>query len=143
MQMQFHYKSQRDIMIGALKTHMPVHIANYNIPTAGMFIWVEFLENNKKNPNEEQSSSSLMPSFEIFKYLAGKGIIAVPGGDFRVSPSTCDINNAVEGEVKQQQSEEIVDPSIVRLTFAAASPVQIQTGIERLAVAMTSLVDNN
>jgi DNA-binding transcriptional MocR family regulator len=109
--MQQHYKDQRDVMVSALQKYLPAGVAEYDIPTAGMFMWLRL------------KLAQGAPSFEVFKQLAASGVIVVPGGDF-----------FVPGVMGEKQ-----DPSIVRLTFAAASPAQITEGVQRMAKALQNM----
>jgi DNA-binding transcriptional MocR family regulator len=106
---QAHYKRQRDYMVSALKKYLTPSQVAYNVPTGGMFIWLKFLGKNVPG------------SGQLFKDLAAAGVITVPGGDF----STLE----PKGE----------DPSIVRLTFAAASQENIDEGIKRIASGLNNL----
>jgi len=112
--MQRHYRDQRDVMVAALEKYLPPGVAEYDIPTAGMFLWL------KLSPGADGRSAA---SFDVFKHLAACGVIVVPGGDFFVP--------GVMGTS--------VDPSIVRLTFAAATPAQITEGIQRMGRALETL----
>lgn len=106
--------------MNCIKEHLSEDEVKTNCPTAGMFLWMEFLKTKEGSAGIDFGS---LNSFDIFKRLAADGIIAVPGGDFHVPPAT-----AKDGVA--------VDPSVVRLTFAASSPAQITEGIKRLAAAM-------
>ena len=86
----------------------------FNKPSDGMFIWLQL--------------ESDLTSEDLFKHLAAAGVITVPGGDFLVSS----LNNA--GEFAREK-----DPSIVRLTYAAAQPKQIQDAVKRLVNGIKSL----
>lgn len=107
---QSHYRSQRDIMLESINNHFKSDEISYTIPTGGMFIWIDFL--NKSNLNK------IPPSDILFKSLASEGVITVPGGDFFCQDLNCG---------------EKVDPSSIRLTFAAANANEIKEGINRIA----------
>ena len=116
-------------MLEAIKEHLSDADVKTNFPTAGMFMWMEFLKSESKTGSEAGFGS--LASFEIFKRLAADGIIAVPGGDFHVPPASPAVSPDALAE-----SPVPVDPAVVRLTFAASSPAQMTEGIKRLAVAM-------
>ena len=71
-------------------------------------------------------------SFDIFKQLASKGVIAVPGDDFSVPLLT----SANTNTTSSSSSSTAVH---VRLTYAAATESQINTGIERLGNALKNM----
>lgn len=108
---QAHYLRQRDATVDALTACFPNNEVSYALPDCGMFIWLTF------------NGMKLSP-FELFEMFAGTGVIVVPATDFFVpGPDT-------------GTAEEASKSPAVRITFAASSPAQIRTGIERMAEAI-------
>lgn len=113
-QIQDHYRSQCDTTVSALRAHLDSSICQFTRPDCGMFIWLRF-------------PTLRMSSFDLFKVLASKGVICVPGSDFFVP--------GVDSPVEATETV----PSL-RLTFAAASPEQIAKGIAVMADEIKQLL---
>ncbi len=99
---------------------MPAGHCSYDVPSGGMFLWLTF--HNLGN----------ITSFDLFRKLAEAGVICVPGDDFLVP----DVN-AVIGRGSSSNRE-----LCLRVTFAAATPAQIRTGIEKLGNCIRDIANS-
>jgi alanine-alpha-ketoisovalerate/valine-pyruvate aminotransferase len=117
--MQDHYRSQCDVAVDALKAHFADSVCHFRRPDCGMFIWLQF-------PHLK------MTSFELFKKLAGEGVICVPGDDFYVP--------GIVASAEQPRQWRSSQGACLRLTFAAASPMQITQGIQKMAETVQQLM---
>lgn len=63
------YKTQRDLMVGAMCDHFPVEV-RYVVPDGGMFLWLTLPEG--------------LSSMKLFEVAAGLNVVFVPGQAFYV-----------------------------------------------------------
>lgn len=107
--------------MNALKQYFSEGEVDYNIPTAGMFMWLTF-------------KALSMDSFELFRILSEHDVITVPGSDFFVAG--VEPNNDKLTHLNADSSEH---PTI-RITYAASSPQQIDLAIKNMANAIHSIM---
>lgn len=110
---QDHYRKQCEAMISSLRARLPSSVCEYVRPDCGMFVWLRF-------------PSLKMSSFDLFRELADQSVITVPGDDFHV---------AGFGEVESSSNV-----PCLRVTFAAASPAQINQAVEKIAATVDRLL---
>ena len=110
-QMQLHYCKQRDVLIKEIHANFAPNECFFVVPTCGMFIWLTFSVQNTS-------------SFELFKAFAAVGVITVAASEF---------------SVPAYGAEMVDDKPSVRLTYASASPEQLKTAVEKMAVCYRTI----
>ena len=111
-QMQLHYCKQRNVLIKEIQANFSPSECVFVVPTCGMFIWLTFSLQNTS-------------SFELFKAFAAVGVITVAASEFIVPAYGAAV---------------VDDKPSVRLTYAAATPEQLKTAVEKMAVCYRSIV---
>lgn len=104
---------------------MPSQYCSYTPPLGGMFLWLTFHNLGEHNKD--------LTSFDLFKILCDAGVICVPGDDFLVP----DIHTHL-GKSKSQMIKQGID---MRVTFAASTPDQIRTAIEKMSKCIKALAN--
>lgn len=100
-------------MCSALTKLLDPNDCFFELPDGGMFVFLRF-----------RPGFINIPSDEVFKVLAGHGVIVVPGNDFMVPGLSGDSTTA---------------GMTVRLSYAATLPGQIFEGVERLAKGLAEV----
>lgn len=119
MYIRAEYTRRRDIIVSACERHLPISVASWVPPAAGMFYWIEI--NASKHPNYDANNQSFekLQHLEesIFLAAVAKGVLCSRGSWFR----------AQKGSDTQL---------FFRTTFAAAPAEKIFAAIQRFGEAL-------
>lgn len=112
--LQTNYRRRRDVMLRACEELLPRQVCNWDIPRAGMFLWLR-LEGRLHPSFDKESPSCSLGNIEelVFTAALERGVLCCKGGWFRVQDSV------------------VTDPHL-RITFAAAPEDKITEGIQKL-----------
>ncbi|ETS80128.1 hypothetical protein PFICI_07657 [Pestalotiopsis fici W106-1] len=114
-QMSKHYQRRRDVLLNACEEFLPRDIVTWDVPQAGMFIWIKVQHQKCSNTIE---STAIELEEKIFDHAIANGVLCARGSWFRVD--------------SQKPLQEI----FFRITFASAEEETMKVAIQRLSAAI-------
>lgn len=113
------YTRRRDIIVNACERYLPVEVASWDPPMAGMFHWIKL--DITKHPHYIPGEMGLQKILDIehsaFAALADMSVLCAKGSWFRA---------------ERGSDTEL----FLRLTFAAAAPDKMVLAVEKIGVAL-------
>ena len=152
LQLQRHYKVQRDVFVNAVQKYFKPEQVKYTTPTGGMFFWITF-------PGLKKTSTH-----DLFVAFAAADVIVVPGTGFQVAgihellgqgvvPVTLEqraagltgytaaaalAGEAVSGDGSVPAPKESPSPCI-RACYAAVDSAKITSAVKTMAEVVTAM----
>ena len=152
LQLQRHYKVQRDVFVNAVQKYFKPEQVKYTTPTGGMFFWITF-------PGLKKTSTH-----DLFVAFAAADVIVVPGTGFQVAgihelleqgvvPVTLEqraagltgytaaaalAGEAVSGDGTVPAPKESPSPCI-RACYAAVDSAKITSAVKTMAEVVTAM----
>lgn len=116
------YRSRRDCLVEACRRYLPPNVGRWNVPEAGMFLWIQIATSDLSDPQKgEPRPSCLDIEDRIYKRAHDNGVLVSKGSWFNSDVQATDEIN-------------------FRLTFAAAPAKELAEAVQRFAVAVRSEV---
>ncbi|KAM0279925.1 hypothetical protein ACHAO9_011442 [Fusarium lateritium] len=115
------YANRRDTLIKACKKHLPLDICSWQVPSAGMFLWIklDWRQHSLASKVHDESLSNTFAAIEDSLYKGGlrKGTLCCKGSAFFASNET-------------------PENMFLRTTFASISLEELDIAIQRLGEAL-------
>jgi DNA-binding transcriptional MocR family regulator len=136
LQLQGHYRRQRDVFVTALDKYVPSGLCTYTRPTGGMFLWLTF------------PTLGHVTTHQLFEAFAKADVIIAPGTGFYVPGIHELLKTGVVPTVNEAESARganITQSSgaspfpCVRACYAAATAERIVQAVQAMAQCVIAL----